>query len=1209
MSSDKIFSAVLNRHDPKAIISHGILRFFAEDLSENEKIEFVKSIFDKGSWILSTEIASISDSEEIKTYTQGKFFQIFNNWVSKRIEHSAYLSKISKNAFLPYMYKMEFKEALFSIKNLNFPLEIMSVLERFINHCNSALLKNYLDDALWVVIEKFEVDEIEIFFSYFLKRYDKDSSDNIRDFIYHFINRLAYSHIIFNLSNVFINQLGNLSKNFIEDNYQNNYQHLISILLLEYIEKKELDLSNSKFDDLIEEYINNLEKGNPYSVDFFRLLESFNYSFKSYDYKLEVKILFDTIETNLFLVNCSDINQIKLIFIHYIKSSEKYFELLLFYIEQSPPELIKDYLINYTKLIDKLRLSFNSLLWFDEYSNFNIIKGKIDSVIPGGFNVKLDENIFNRKIEEKQLETFCTKEFISQYSFGFLKTESLKEFYRSSIFYNFLENKTTKKNNQDIIEIARESESESFFISNVNYSTTNKGSIITLVPFNKPLNDKIIRFELKNFFSSIELFLIEKAYEYLNLESPFHKRTTLTNKLFPFKYNNDRKISLSEETFWIILEELRPNLYEAIYLKHKKEENSFNELLDAYENGKTISGLVKSRTKGGMFVEILGLEAFLPGSQMDIKPIIDFDFYIGKTMEFRIVKVFPENKNFVVSHRVLIEEDFEIKKKDIITKLQNGIVLEGIVKNITSYGVFIDLGGFDGLIHITDLSWDRINHPSEVLEIDQVLNVVILDIDIDKSRIQLGLKQLKDHPWNNLDTNLKIGDIVKGKVVEMADYGAFIEVAEGVEGLIHISEMTWKYIPSTNKERKLYVQKLFTIGDKVEAIILTLDREVHKMSLGIKQLSQDPWSDIPTKYPIGSRHSGIVRNFTNFGVFVKLDEYIDGLIYITDLSWTKKIKHPSEFVNVGEKLDVVVLELDVDRRKLSLGHKQTTANPWDQYEDSFAVGTIHTAEISEIVDKGATVELSEDIVAFIPTRHLEKEDGKKLKKGDSADFKVIEFNKEFKRVVASHTAIFYKEIDGKINPSNKTATDLPTNTPVSIVRGDNDTYSCLKVGDIIKGKVIEIADYGAYIEVIDGIEGLIRVSEMSWNSFLCLAQDFIKIDDVVEVIIIFYDKHIGKMELSIKQLTEDPWQNITNNLPIGSKHTGKVVSFTNFGLYVELNKNIVGYIANTNLSWTKNFKHPSEFINLGDKIDVIILQINAEERKLSLGHKQTKTNR
>ncbi|SHG24544.1 small subunit ribosomal protein S1 [Flavobacterium segetis] len=505
-----------------------------------------------------------------------------------------------------------------------------------------------------------------------------------------------------------------------------------------------------------------------------------------------------------------------------------------------------------------------------------------------------------------------------------------------------------------------------------------------------------------------------------------------------FRYNPNLKVGDTVE----VLIDIREDKTGQLVLSHRKARTikSWDRVISANETGEIVNGFVKCRTKGGMIVDVFGIEAFLPGSQIDVKPIRDYDVYVNKMMEFKVVKINHEFKNVVVSHKALIEADIEIQKKEIIGQLQKGQVLEGVVKNITSYGVFIDLGGVDGLIHITDLSWSRINHPSEVLELDQKLNVVILDFDDEKTRIQLGLKQLNAHPWDALDAKLAIGDKVKGKVVVIADYGAFIEVAEGVEGLIHVSEMSW----STHLRS---AQDFVKVGDVVEAVILTLDRDDRKMSLGIKQLSQDPWTDITAKYPVGSKHTGIVRNFTNFGIFVELEEGIDGLIYISDLSWTKKIKHPSEFVNVGEKLDVVVLELDVDGRKLSLGHKQTTANPWDQYEDSFAVGTIHNGEISEIVDKGATVEFGEDIVAFIPTRHLEKEDGKKLKKGDTADFKVIEFNKEFKRVVASHTAIFREEEEKNVKAAteNTSSASSSTNNAAAATLGDNnDVLAALK---------------------------------------------------------------------------------------------------------------------------------------------------------------------
>ncbi|CAM4009729.1 MULTISPECIES: 30S ribosomal protein S1 [Flavobacterium] len=499
-----------------------------------------------------------------------------------------------------------------------------------------------------------------------------------------------------------------------------------------------------------------------------------------------------------------------------------------------------------------------------------------------------------------------------------------------------------------------------------------------------------------------------------------------------FRYNPSLKVGDKVE----VLIDIREDRTGQLVLSHRKARTikAWDRVIAAHESGEIVNGFVKCRTKGGMIVDVFGIEAFLPGSQIDVKPIRDYDQYVNKTMEFKVVKINHEFKNVVVSHKALIEADIEEQKKEIIGQLEKGQVLEGVVKNITSYGVFIDLGGVDGLIHITDLSWSRINHPSEVLELDQKLNVVILDFDDEKTRIQLGLKQLNAHPWDALSTDLAIGDKVKGKVVVLADYGAFIEVAEGVEGLIHVSEMSW----STHLRS---AQDFMKIGDEVEAVILTLDREDRKMSLGIKQLTQDPWTDITAKYPVASRHTGIVRNFTNFGIFVELEEGIDGLVYISDLSWTKKIKHPSEFVNVGDNMEVVVLELDVDGRKLSLGHKQTTENPWDKHEAAFAVGTVHNGTIGEIVDKGATVDFGDDVVAFIPTRHLEKEDGKKLKKGEAADFKVIEFNKEFKRVVASHTAIFREEEEKAVKSVENNSSN---NNVEKSTLGDIDALAELK---------------------------------------------------------------------------------------------------------------------------------------------------------------------
>ena len=471
-----------------------------------------------------------------------------------------------------------------------------------------------------------------------------------------------------------------------------------------------------------------------------------------------------------------------------------------------------------------------------------------------------------------------------------------------------------------------------------------------------------------------------------------------------FRYNPDLKVGDKVE----VLVDIQEDKTGQLILSHRKARTikAWDRVNEAHDKSTVVTGFVKCRTKGGMIVDIFGLEAFLPGSQIDVKPIRDYDQYVNKNMEFKVVKINHEFKNVVVSHKALIEADIEEQKKEIISQLEKGQVLEGIVKNITTYGVFIDLGGVDGLIHITDLSWNRINHPSEILELDQKINVVILDFDDDKSRIQLGVKQLSPHPWEALNAELKEGDKVNGKVSVLADYGAFVEVVDGVEGLVHVSEMSW----STHLRS---AQDFVKVGDEVEAIVLALDRNERKMSLGIKQLTKDPWTDITAKYPKGSKHTGTIRNFTNFGIFVELEEGIDGLVYISDLSWTVKVKHPSELFSTGDSIDVIVLELDSDDRKLSLGHKQTMDNPWDAYDKTFAEGTIHNGTISDSNDKGSTIAFNDDVIAFVPSRHLLKEDGNKLKKGDTADFKVIEYNKDFKRVVMSHTVLF-KEDEAKL---------------------------------------------------------------------------------------------------------------------------------------------------------------------------------------------------
>ena len=512
-----------------------------------------------------------------------------------------------------------------------------------------------------------------------------------------------------------------------------------------------------------------------------------------------------------------------------------------------------------------------------------------------------------------------------------------------------------------------------------------------------------------------------------------------------FRYNPDLKVGDTVEVYVENQEDKRGQLV----LSHKKARasKSWERVNAALENKEVIKGYIKCRTKGGMIVDIFGIEAFLPGSQIDVKPIRDYDVFVGKTMEFQVVKINQEYKNVVVSHKALIEAELEAQKQEIISKLQKGQVLEGTVKNITSYGVFIDLGGVDGLIHITDLSWGRVNDPHEIVQLDQKLNVVILDFDEEKKRIALGLKQLTPHPWDALDANLKVGDKVKGKVVVMADYGAFVEIAPGVEGLIHVSEMSWS-------QHLRSAQDFLKVGDEVEAVILTLDRQERKMSLGIKQLKDDPWKDIEVKYPVGSHHHAKVRNFTNFGVFVELEEGVDGLIHISDLSWTKKIKHPSEFTHIGADIEVVVLEIDKDNRRLSLGHKQLEENPWDVFENTFTEGSVHEGTITELMDKGAVVQLEYGVEGFATPKHLVKEDGSHAKEGEKLPFKVIEFNKDSKRIILSHSRTFEDAQRGGEAPaaprkarSNKSKnSDIPSiqNQAATTSLGENNALAALK---------------------------------------------------------------------------------------------------------------------------------------------------------------------
>ena len=1012
----------LNKYNPKDKNTHNILRFFAEDLDEADKIKFIEAIFNRGSWVLPTEIFKLSELNSLKGYTEDKFYKIFNDWVDERIKHNSFIYVNSKHPFIPHQLFFDYTEALFSIKNLGFPSKLLSTFERLLKNCRLSYIKRFYENSFNLVIENFDEKEIEVFFGHFFEVYINDKSINLKEFLYVFLDRLAYSHKIFNLSSSFIDKLNSLSNSFQKEDYKNDFFLIISILQIELITQKKLDLNDSKFNDLIKETIIELQNGNISNLKFLKFLKKFNYSFDGYDVNVELIGFLEGIQNNINRIKTDVSIDKKVIITHFIKDSDRYFELLLFYLSIVNREFSKEILSMFIKLIDEVRSTFSSsLLWLDEFINFKTIPGEIYAFDDPGFEVKVEESFFSKKLKEMHIE-FNLEKDITKYGSGFVHKRNLKDY--GKVYELFQKNKKKKLINREnlLVDNSEIEGPDSFLIEALNYSSFNKGNVIKFIPAEEEVIKIITKYQLKALFSSLEIFLIKKGAEFLKNESPIQIKSSSFRRMFAHNYDDDYNFNLSQEDFWAIIKELRPQLYEQIYIFPKKEERSFLELVKAYENETILKGVVKSRTKGGMFVDINDSIAFLPGSQIDVMPIRDYDQYLEKTMDFKVVKVVYEFKNVVVSHKAVIERDIEEQKKETIAQLEKGQVLEGVVKNITGYGVFVDIGGVDGLIHRKEVSWARFDNLREIFDIGERLRVVILDFESDKSRIQLGLKQLSSHPWESFDEKLKVGDKINGKVLKIVGYGVFVEIAPGIEGLIHVTDMAWGRIPDDNKLRLAYIEQFFNKGDVVESIILTLQIEERKISLGLKQLSEDPWIRIIERYPVGSVHSGTVVNLRNFGVFVELEPAIDGLIYISDLSWTMKIEHPSEFVNIGDKLDVVVLGLDAEGRKLSLGHKQTKNHPWDKYKIEFAIGTTHNLVISQIVDKGALVKLNEFIDIFIPTIRLFKNNGKMLKKGEAADFTIMIFDKSKKNLVAFHNSPNIIKFGSKVwlEPKDKT---------------------------------------------------------------------------------------------------------------------------------------------------------------------------------------------
>ncbi|ADY51126.1 RNA binding S1 domain protein [Pseudopedobacter saltans DSM 12145] len=989
-----MLDSIINKYNPKDPSTHGILKYFSEQLSEKENISFILEIFKSGSWLLATEISRTNSSEELNEKTTIQFYGLFDQWVANRIDFSnTIFSSRTRNPYITTNLHFQFREALLSIKNLDFPEKGMKILEKLILNVNPIYLERFLDGTLWIVIEEYEEKEIEVFLSYFIKAYIANSSINIINFLYHSLNVLAFTHKIYYLSDIFIKSLNQVSKLIIENRTSSNYKQLILVLLIDLIQNKKLDLSSSKYEYVIKETLDSLDQGSISNLNFLLFLKRFNYSFDEYDAVLESEALLENISEKISSIPKRTDIEIQALLHHLIKTSNEYFELFLFHQELMNQQYAEEHILRFINLIDEIRIAFLPILWYEEFLNFSPINGEISFATEAGFEVKVDEEFFKRKILEKKIESKITDDFILHFGYGFLNTKYLTGYPKANLFLK--RSKQTRKpldlKDKDQIE-----EIERFYISNLNYSASNKKNVLILTPFKDTIHKIITKYELKAFFHSLELFLIEKANNYLSILSPFPKKSHSFKIIVPPKYISEYNLNLSEGKFWEILKRLRPYLYKIIYLNHKEKVESIKKINYAFKNDRYISGVIKSTSKGGLIVDIFGVEAFLPGSQIDVKPVIDYDSYIGKTLDFKIVKISEANQNTVVSRRLIIESVIEMQREEISKKLEKGQILEGTIKNITYFGAFIDLGGIDGLLYITDISWGRINHPSDLLELNQKIHVVVLDYEDNKKRISLGLKQLHPNPWDALDAKIKIGTRVTGKVVSVEDYGIFLEIEPGVEGLVHISDISWSSTTVNCKE-------LFKLGDFLEAIVITVGIEERKMSLGLKQLISDSWINKIKKYTKGTKHIAKVLNLVDYGIFVELEEDVIGLVHISKILSYRRINHPAEFTKIGEKINISILEIDKKNRRLSLGYEIKEENGY-LFEKVFLVNSIHKGEIIDIKKNGAIIALDYGLTVFAPTRHLIKSDGYYPKAKEILDFKVIELNKKFKRIYISHTS-------------------------------------------------------------------------------------------------------------------------------------------------------------------------------------------------------------
>lgn len=997
------YSKVIEQYDPTDNRSHGILKFFAEELEDNEKLQFIEEIFEYNSWILPTEISKQSNSNPIIDQTKGRFQLIFEDWVKKRIEHFNALDYSVKNPYLPLEYKNGFTEGLFSIRNLNFPDSLMESLSKFVFECKPNLLKRYLDHSIWQVVEEFEDLELEQLIFFFLKIDGLLDSRNFNELIHKLLSYLAYSHKVFNLSDTFLTELENYSSALIENKSYFNDTRLTSVLLVELITNKKLDLNVSQHYDLIKSRVDKVEADPFKKFNFFKFLKRFNYDFTEHDFNESLNSLFEGMALNIErLSECEDSKRTAILR-HFTTSANNYVEVVLFYLENLDTESIFIQLKRLIELIDKFRLSFNKLIWFKEYLNFEEIPGEIHSVVDNGLSIQINANLVKKKLSSKDYDK--PESINADYGYGFLNERNFKHLRDLNEFYDKHKSGNIKLNDSESIGVI--ANYRSYTIIDVNYSVSNKGSVLTLIPADISVLGYTKGYQLKSLFSSLELFLIEKAHSILGIKSPFINRKGAINSLLPNKFLSDYFINISVELFWELLSETRPILYDQIYLKSLNNNKTFENLKQAFKDDTIVKGVVKSRTNGGLIVVIDDFEVFLPGSHIDRSMITDFEQFIGEQVQAKVVRITEDQRNVVISRRVIKEEEYENSLDDLLKKLEIGDLVIGKVKNLTSYGAFIDIGGIDGLAHITDLSWDMVNHPNEILKLDQEVKVVVLEVDIENSRVYLGVKQLMPSPWETMATELKKGDLIEGTISNVVEFGVFIEVRRGIVGLAHRSE---------SRKR---VFKNLTVGKKINCQIISVNPKEKKLSLKIVEKSIVNWENLEKEIKLSSIYEGTIDGIQSFGLFVELPNGLTGLVHRDNISWPPLKANLNKKFNVGDKIEVKVLSINKGKRKIDLGIKQLASNPFDPINGIYSFGSTHEGVIESIENGTGFVKIDTALMATCPSRHMKKIDGSSAKLGETLWFDIIDVNEKTGKVFVSHTCT-HSDIDiRKPRPSKK----------------------------------------------------------------------------------------------------------------------------------------------------------------------------------------------